>query len=87
MTLKVTKFSATWCGPCKTMQPVFDKVAGSTDDVEFSDIDIDDNPELATSMNVMAVPTIVFTKDDVIVDTIVGLAAEQVLRNKIEELK
>lgn len=87
MTLKVTKFSAVWCGPCKTMQPIFDKVAGSTDGVEFEDVDIDEQPELATSMNVMAVPTIVFAKDDVVLDILVGLSAEQKLRDKIDELK
>lgn len=85
--LKVVKFSAEWCGPCKALAPVFDKIEASTAGVDFAKIDIDEDPALAQSMGVMAVPTIVFVKNGGVVDVIVGLQKESVIRNTIEKWK
>jgi thioredoxin 1 len=87
MALKVIKFGAVWCGPCQVMDPIFDRVAGSTDGVEFKKVDIDEEPELSVTMNIRSVPTIVFEKDDVAVDSMVGIVREQDLRDRIEEHK
>lgn len=39
--MKVIKFSAEWCGPCKRMKPIFEEVAKEMTDIEFIDVDID----------------------------------------------
>jgi len=87
MSLKVTKFSAVWCAPCQALGPIFDKVAGSTDGVEFVHVDIDEEPERTSAAGVRSVPTIVFEKDGVVKDTMVGLVKEQAIRDKIEQLR
>lgn len=87
MVLKVTKFSAVWCAPCRALDPIFKRVSESTEGVEFANIDIDKEPELATTMNIRSVPTIVFEKDGKAIDLMVGLVSEQTIRDKIKELK
>ena len=58
--LKVVKFQAEWCGPCKTLTPIWNVVADNFDDVEFEVIDIDLDPDTTAKYSVRAVPTIVF---------------------------
>lgn len=85
--LRVLKFEAQWCQPCKVMKPVVEKVAAQNSDVEFVSVDIDDNPDLATKMNIRAVPTLVFLKDDVVVKEMVGLTSLDNLLKAVNELK
>jgi thioredoxin 1 len=84
MALRVIKFGAVWCGPCQVMDPIFDRVAESTDGVEFEKVDIDQESDRATKANIRSVPTIVFEKDEIAVDSMVGIVREQDLRDRIE---
>lgn len=61
--LCVLKFGATWCGPCKRLEPVVEKLAGEFTDVVFLSVDVDDGPALGKSYNIKSVPTLVFLKD------------------------
>lgn len=85
--IKVMKFGAEWCPPCRMLDPIWDKVATSTPGVDFEKIDIDQNPELATQYNITAVPTMVFVKNDVVVDVLMGFRREEDIRKKIKELQ
>jgi len=86
--LKVIRFTADWCSPCKALAPVFDKIEASTHGmVGFAKIDIDQDPMTAQAMGVMAVPTIVFVKDGSVVDVLVGLQKESVIRDTIDKWK
>ena len=87
MSLTVIKFEATWCGPCRALTPVFNKVMAANPDVDFQIVDIDENSLLAQQMMVAAVPTITFVKDGNVVDTIVGLQREQVILDTINKWK
>jgi len=58
-------FSAPWCGPCKRMGPVFDKVAESLkDNIEVHKIDVDEKHEMAGEFKITSVPTIVVREGD-----------------------
>lgn len=86
MSIKVIKFGAEWCGPCKTLAPIWQSVISKLEkDVEFLGVDIDDDPKMAADMKVSAVPTILILKNDVVVDTIVGLINESQLVARIED--
>ena len=57
----VIDFYATWCGPCRQMAPVFDKVAGRyTSQVDFFRVDVDNEVELAEWMQIRSIPTLMF---------------------------
>lgn len=55
-------FFATWCGPCKMLAPVLDKVAEKNDDVVFVKVDIDKNIQAAAEFNVQVIPTLVLVE-------------------------
>ena len=83
----VVDFTATWCGPCKVLGPVVDKLATEfKDKVKVAKLDIDQNPDIAQAYGVMGVPTLVFFKGGEIVDQHVGLLNEDALRKKMQKL-
>lgn len=56
-------FSATWCGPCKMLGPVFEELSTEINDIKFIKVDIDEHEDLCRKYKVMSVPTlIVFDK-------------------------
>lgn len=68
--MKILKFEAEWCGPCKQM----DKVIETIDfDVEIDKIDIDDNREALEKYSVRSVPTLIRVDDEgVELDRLIG---------------
>lgn len=58
--MKVLKFEASWCGPCKMLSKTLDKI---TTDKEIEVCDIDEHPELASQYGVRGVPTMVMLDD------------------------
>jgi thioredoxin 1 len=78
-------FSAEWCGPCKTMMPVVEKIAADYEGkLAVYTVDIDADPEIAARHGVMSVPTMLVMKDGTAVERIVGAVSERDLRKKIE---
>jgi thioredoxin 1 len=81
-------FYADWCGPCKIMAPVIDELAGEYDGiVKIGKLNVDDNPDTARQYRVMSIPTIIIYKNGEAVDTIVGVVAKNVLKEKLDVLK
>ena len=78
--IKVLKFSAVWCGPCKTLEPKFKEISEKPEfkGVEFQYINIDENQDLSRKHNIRSIPTVIILKDDVEVDRIVGMAPAKI---------
>jgi thioredoxin 1 len=85
--IKVIKFSATWCGPCKALSPVFNEVRSQMPDVSFQEIDVDQNSDLAIKYNVRGVPTIVIEKDNQEVTRKSGMMMNAALTQLINSYK
>ncbi|KAF3454295.1 hypothetical protein FNV43_RR04742 [Rhamnella rubrinervis] len=83
-TLMVIDFSATWCGPCKAMEPIFNALSAKFTDVDFVKIDVDELSDVAQEFGVQAMPTFVFVKKGKEVDRIVGGKKDD-LEKKIEK--
>lgn len=81
--LIVIDFTASWCGPCRHLQPIINDFAATYTDVEFIKIDVDELAEVAQEYGVQAMPTFVLIKQGEIVEKLVG-ADKDGLQNKIE---
>ena len=80
-------FYATWCGPCKALTPIVEKLAGEYDGkLKVGKLNIDEAPQTPGQFAVRAVPTIVFFKGGQAVDQLVGLKKESELRGRIDAL-
>ncbi|RDX79730.1 Thioredoxin H2 [Mucuna pruriens] len=82
--LMVIDFTATWCGPCKYMDPIIKEFAAKYPDVEFIKIDVDELMDVAQAFHVQAMPTFVLIKKGKIVEKVVGAKKEE-LQKLIEK--
>lgn len=74
---KVIKFWAPWCGPCRMYAPTFDKVAEKYEgQVEFVNVNVDEDKELSSQYNVRSIPYTVLIKEDGTVLPKTGLLSE-----------
>ncbi|TYI30765.1 hypothetical protein ES332_A05G410300v1 [Gossypium tomentosum] len=80
----VIDFSASWCGPCKFMEPVLNAMAAKFTDVQFVKLDVDELPDVAQEFGVQGMPTFVLLKKGKEVDRVVG-AQKNDLEKKIEK--
>ena len=55
-------FWAPWCGPCKMVGPVVEKLANEMTDVKIGKLNVDDNPAIAQKYGVMSIPTMILFK-------------------------
>lgn len=56
-------FWASWCGPCRMVSPVVDKIAEERPDIRVGKVNVDEQPELAAQFGVMSIPTLVVMKE------------------------
>ncbi|CAN0430012.1 unnamed protein product [Ectocarpus sp. 8 AP-2014] len=84
--LVVIDFTATWCGPCQKISPVFELLSQELTDVVFLKVDVDENEETAQKYDVVQMPTFLFMRKGEVVDQFSG-ASVAMLREKIEALR
>ena len=83
----VVDFWASWCGPCKMLAPVIDKLSEHYEGrVIVGKVDVDDNPELAREFGIMSIPTVVILKDGVEVERKVGVMPLEAFTQAIDKL-
>jgi len=80
----IVDFYAEWCNPCKMLEPVLKNIENQLDGIKIYRIDVDKEGELADSYRVRAIPTLVYFKDGIEVDRVVGALSKSKLIKWIE---
>ena len=83
----LVEFWADWCGPCKMMKPIFEKVASTNQsDVKMYTLNIDNNREVAMSLGIRSIPTVKMFNAGQVVETKIGLLSENQINELVTEL-
>ena len=78
---------APWCGPCKTLGPILEKVIGATDGkVELAKVNVDENPRVGATFRVQSIPAVFAIKDRQIVDHFIGALPEGQVQQFVDGL-
>lgn len=82
--LVLLDFHASWCGPCKSLNPIIDELASDNGGkIKIGKVDVDESGEIALSYGVRGIPTIIFFKNGKEVDKVVGLKTKSEFQDKI----
>ncbi|MBE5869971.1 MAG: thioredoxin [Lachnospiraceae bacterium] len=80
-------FYADWCGPCKMMGPIVEKLASEYDGkVKIGKINVDEEPDLAGKYNIMSIPSFLFIKGGTVADKTVGGMQKEDLATRLDKL-
>ena len=83
----VVDFWAPWCGPCRMIAPITEKLAKEyASQVKFCKLNVDENRLAAQKYMVMSIPLLLFFKGGKVIEQITGAVAESALRSKVESL-
>jgi thioredoxin 1 len=74
--LMLVDFWAEWCGPCKSMHPIFSRMAKKYSHIRFARVNIDDSQNIATKFNVQSIPTFIMFNDGKVAQQMVGAVGE-----------
>jgi putative thioredoxin len=78
---------AEWCGPCKTLGPILERVVAETEgSVELVKVDVDTNPRVAGAFRVQSIPAVYAIKDRKVVDSFIGAIPEPAIRQWVASL-
>ena len=69
-------FWAEWCGPCKTMHPVFDRLVKQYSNIQFARLNVDSSQSIAMRFSVQSIPTFLMFKSGQIIDKMIGAVGE-----------
>ena len=79
-------FWATWCGPCKMVAPIVDELAVQyKDKLGFAKVNVDEAPKIASSYNVMSIPTLIVFKGGKPFEQVVGYRPKKDIQKLIDK--
>ncbi len=78
---------APWCGPCRTLGPMIEKIVDETAGaVELVKVNVDENPQVASAFQVQSIPAVYALRDRRVVDRFVGALPESQVRDFVQRL-
>merc|ERR1711962_38732 len=82
----VIDFTATWCGPCKRIGPVFESLVEQYPDIKFFKVDVDKNGEVSELEGISAMPTFKFYLNGKAQEFVLQGASDQKLKENLQKL-
>lgn len=84
--ISAIKFGATWCGPCKLIEPNLKKLEEEFINIKFYSVDIDKTPQLAKEYQIRSLPTVILLKDGKEIQRINGAVKIEPLRKLFRDI-
>jgi len=84
--IKILKFQADWCNPCKTLSPIMKELALEFD-LEIKEINIDEEDDLVEQYEIRSIPTLIFFKNNIQVLKTTGSKSKEQLKVLINKIK
>lgn len=86
--ITVKRFTASWCGPCRMLAPVFEQLTRQFSNVKFETINTEVSPEITQLYNIKSIPVVLMFRDNTITPSVilVGANPKQLYITKLEEL-
>lgn len=80
-------FFANWCGPCKMLSPIVEEVSDELTEVKFIKVDVDNSGDIAQSLGIMSIPTLIIYKEGKLVNKKMGIMSKSDLIDFINSNK
>ena len=84
----VVDFWAEWCGPCRSIAPALEEIARERgDQVTIAKVNVDEQPGLAGRFGIRSIPTLMFFKEGVLQETVIGAVPKTEILKRLDSLK
>jgi thioredoxin 1 len=83
----IVDFWATWCGPCRSFAPVYEKVSNDHEDIVFAKVNTEEAQGIAAHFQIRSIPTLMIFRDQVIIFSQAGALPEGAFRELIGKAK